>query len=160
MASKTGRCAYCCRENMSLKSRRLCGSCWQTPGIRARVPTRGKDYRKPEPAERAGPMRPTMALPGSDPKIEVLAARASARQPLFHAGDAGRIEARIMALGESNRSDPAAVCSVLPIIPAAFSWRNLRKRGLGSNRGRVFLLAETNLNNLFGFLLLSYRTMV
>ena len=74
-------CLHCCRR-VQHHRRRLCSRCYAQGAIGNRyVPARvATDFYGNPPA----PAEPTDAQPGSPDKIEVLAARAQAREKLWH----------------------------------------------------------------------------
>jgi hypothetical protein len=79
-------CRHCQQANIS-RPRRLCWSCYYTPGIRDLYPTTSKFGRR-GPGNFFGqapmPPFPTSAMPGTPEKIALLMQRAQQRQQLFH----------------------------------------------------------------------------
>jgi hypothetical protein len=83
-------CRHCQKAPVS-RPRKLCWSCYYTPGVRELYPSTSKFGR------RGGgnfyglaplPPFPTAAMPGSPEKIVLLTQRADQRQQLFHPHDA------------------------------------------------------------------------
>lgn len=77
-----------CSQVRQVRCRRLCSTCHADLKIRVRYPVLrghgGRDLVRPTPRR----LGPTTALPGSDEKIRLMAARAAANVPLFHPFDA------------------------------------------------------------------------
>ena len=83
-----------CGGNVACRPRGLCWPCFGDPAVRALYPTSAA------PTSRRGvgngvmasappPSEPTDALPGSEAKMAVLAARAARGESLWHPSDAG-----------------------------------------------------------------------
>jgi hypothetical protein len=83
-------CRHCQQAPIS-RPRKLCWSCYYTPGVRDLYPTTSKFGRRGV-ANFYGraplPAFPTQALPGSPEKVALLIQRAQQRQELFHPDDA------------------------------------------------------------------------
>ena len=83
-------CRHCNHAPIS-RPRRLCWSCYYTPGVRELYPSTSKFGRRGLGnfnGTRPLPAFPTNAVPGSPEKIEVLAQRAQLRLNLWHPDDA------------------------------------------------------------------------
>lgn len=81
-------CRHCLRP-CGAHARGLCRSCYAKPGVRGLYPPlRGNGPRVPDRPRRVDWPAPTAALPGTEAKLAVLAARAAAGQWLFHPRDA------------------------------------------------------------------------
>ncbi len=86
-------CRHCGRTVKFLRPRRLCWTCYYTPGVKYLYPPTSKFARFGAGIGVAiftGPRplgEPTMASPGSEEKIAILEARAAAGQRLFHPQD-------------------------------------------------------------------------
>ena len=81
-----------CKTGKVCRSRRLCSTCYFTPGVKELYPVKNckANYRgSTEDFNGAAkpPDAPTNAIPGSPEKIEVLRERAAQGMGLFHAGD-------------------------------------------------------------------------
>lgn len=95
-------CRHCNRERFN-QGRQLCWSCWSDESVRALYPMRlgegagGNRNHGGWDSEAGGgfrePAEPTDAAPGSEEKIEILAARFKAGVCLWHKKDA-RIDLR------------------------------------------------------------------
>jgi hypothetical protein len=71
------------------RPRRLCWTCYYSPGVRERYPSESKFGRRGiERGTAALPAEPTEALLGTDDKIAVLEARCGRGESLFHPADA------------------------------------------------------------------------
>jgi hypothetical protein len=84
------RCRHCGAAPVC-RPRRLCWTCYYTPGVRALYPPTSKYARFGlglRPRRRLLPPYPTKALPGSPEKIAVLTERARRGLELFHPDDA------------------------------------------------------------------------
>jgi hypothetical protein len=83
-------CRHCEQATIS-RPRKLCWTCFYTPGVRDLYPATSKFGRR-GPGNFFGkaqlPPFPTQAMPGSPEKIALLEQRANARQQLFHPLDA------------------------------------------------------------------------
>jgi len=82
-------CRHCDRV-MSLRPRRLCWTCYYTPGVLDQYPVDTRFGSLGIGLGYAGghlPAFPTACLPGTDAKIEVMAERAARRETLFHPAD-------------------------------------------------------------------------
>ena len=81
-------CPHCGRARCEYR-RGLCHSCWNDPVIRSAYPSRTS--RRTGVADKNGRVPPaagpTDAMPGSEDKLAVLAARAAAGCALFHPDD-------------------------------------------------------------------------
>lgn len=80
-----------CKRTRSNRPRGLCWSCYYKPGVRERYPSTSKfarrgisDFLGKTPL----PQTPTLAPPGTEAKIRILAERASRRETLWHPDDA------------------------------------------------------------------------
>lgn len=84
-------CRHCHRCKVN-RPRGLCWSCYYRPGVRELYPSTSKfahrgvgNFSGTAPL----PLHPTVCLPGSPDKIEVMSERARLRQTLWHPSDAG-----------------------------------------------------------------------
>jgi hypothetical protein len=103
-------CRHCQRAPIS-RPRKLCWSCFYTPGVRELYPSTSKFGRRGLGnffGKAPLPPFPTQALPGSADKVALLTQRAQERQQLFHPDDATcatpiAISATVVAAGFSLR---------------------------------------------------------
>lgn len=80
------QCRHCKKQHVN-RPRGLCWSCYYAPGVRDKYPSTSKFARRGSAVGSSGGMVlpiPTMALPGSEEKIQVLAERAERRESLWH----------------------------------------------------------------------------
>lgn len=82
-------CRNCCRRQAN-RPRGLCWSCYYTPSVRDRYESTSKFGRRGlHNGHHNAPLPvPTTVPPGTPEKLEILAARARARQALWHPCDA------------------------------------------------------------------------
>lgn len=81
----------CCRRKQSNRPRRLCWTCYYTPGVRDRFPTISKFGRRGVAngfRPHVLPPAPTSARPKSPEKLAVLESRAAMGTSLWHPLDA------------------------------------------------------------------------
>ena len=84
------RCRHC-RFGAISRPRRLCWTCYYTPGVRELYPSTSKFARRGVGnfcGRGAPPHAPTAAVPGTPEKVAVLEERARMRQELWHPNDA------------------------------------------------------------------------
>jgi hypothetical protein len=95
-------CRHCKRVRPN-RPRGLCWSCYYRPGVREQYPSTSKYARRGVGdfnGRCALPVTPTVALPGTPEKVEILAQRARLRQSLWHPEDAPNTSAaRLMEAG-------------------------------------------------------------
>lgn len=80
-----------CQQFSASRPRRLCWTCYYTPGVRDLYPSTSKHARRGEGnfyRNAPLPTFPTAALPGSPEKIAVLEERVRLKQSLWHPDDA------------------------------------------------------------------------
>ena len=83
-------CRHCHQAPIS-RPRKLCWSCYYSPGVRELYPSTSKFGRRGVGnfyGRAPLPPFPTLALPGTPEKIALLTQRAQQRQQLFHPSDA------------------------------------------------------------------------
>lgn len=88
-------CRHCCRKRAN-RPKGLCWTCYYAPGVKERYGHIAPCGRRSDVPDfcRAAPLpAPTLALPGSEEKIAVLADRARKGLALHHPRDAGWAEA-------------------------------------------------------------------
>src|SRR5207253_6730373 len=83
-------CRHCLEGPVS-RPRKLCWSCYYTPGVREMYPSTSKFARRGVGDFNGQPsvaVQPTTAVPGSPEKVEILAERARLGLSLWHPHDA------------------------------------------------------------------------
>lgn len=91
--SMDGTCRHCERYTIRLRPRGLCHACFKSRRIRRRFGPINTKFLPVDGGDFFGGFKlptPTEAMPGTEAKIQVLAARVGRREALFHPLDGVR----------------------------------------------------------------------